>query len=900
MPEIHNQRTSLDREIKPVAIIHGGMYVFANRAFLKLFGYNSFDELEGIPALDMVDDRHEDRLRNQLVKASRRMPGKKSPTEKLTFITIDGDQMGCFATCSPSVFEGEKSITLSLVTEKQNSIGWVFLNLPWKAYFSSVFLLLFIMLPVLLLLNLNINNAPKVFLPKDAPSVLLNDRLREFFPSDQVMVLLFEGVALYSDGFLSAFNELAERLDGHPLIEQVVNVTNQDHIGGTEEGFFIEPLIDVDTLEDTRPKQRRQEALSDRFAVNGLIAGDGEALSMIVTPVTQNDSFQRLELEEVVFEELKELRLGGYLSAVAGLVTVDIAELKSMLRDNMIFIPVTVMIGLLMIWWLFQRWLVVIVSGLAVGVVISSTVAFYVIFEQPFNLISSIIPPLLSALTFAALVHLFNALHLASMRGLTGPDRVNWALREIRQPARYTAFTTIAGLSSLGLSPIPPIKIFGLMSAGGVVMIYFVVIVLLPNIFSRYDYSPWLRRKAGLSWMDRLVSTMFHFGVRYPRSVVALFTVSLLAAMPQISNVVVETNLQEFFTPDHEVRKATAYVESRLVGTTSLEVVFSSYEPEGLKSPERLSMIRAFQDWAESLPEVDKTVSLADFMEEMHWGFNEEKPEFRRLPEGRELISQYILVYDGEDMFDFVDQDLRVSRVSLNANIHGANQINELMDEIRAYLSEHMDGKLQWDIAGAGRLFADQEELLVKGQVYSLGGAVLIIFLLMLLQWRSIGSALLCMIPNLSPIVLIFIIMGIFGIWLDMATAMIASVAVGIAVDDTIHVYHGFISRVKRGVKPVFAIARTYRQAGRAVMTTTIILCAQFLVLVTSQFVPTANFGLLTTIGLVSALLFDLLLLPALLILIYGRSEGSTTNPGVSKKLSLSGNCSPRKGNLLR
>jgi len=173
-----------------------------------------------------------------------------------------------------------------------------------------------------------------------------------------------------------------------------------------------------------------------------------------------------------------------------------------------------------------------------------------------------------------------------------------------------------------------------------------------------------------------------------------------------------------------------------------------------------------------------------------------------------------------------------------------------------------------------GRLFADMEELLVKGQVYSLWGALVLIFLLMLILWRSLGSALLCMIPNISPILIIFIVMGLFGLWLDMATAMIASVAVGIAVDDTIHVYHGYISRKNAGVRPVQALARTYNHAGRAVVTTTIILSAQFMILISSSFQPTAHFGLLTSIGLWAALVFDLLLLPAIIILVATRKTG--------------------------
>ena len=210
----------------------------------------------------------------------------------------------------------------------------------------------------------------------------------------------------------------------------------------------------------------------------------------------------------------------------------------------------------------------------------------------------------------------------------------------------------------------------------------------------------------------------------------------------------------------------------------------------------------------------------------------------------------------------------------MSINVHPANEIAAIMDKLRGYMNEHAPPGLQWEIAGNSRLFADMEELLVKGQVYSLWGALVLIFLLMLLLWRSLGSALLCMIPNLSPILLIFIVMGLFGIWLDMATAMIASVAVGIAVDDTIHVYHGYISRKNAGVRPVQALARTFSHAGRAVVTTTIILSAQFMILVSSLFQPTTHFGLLTSIGLWAALVFDLLLLPAIIILLAKMKTG--------------------------
>ncbi|WP_260293781.1 MMPL family transporter [Sedimenticola hydrogenitrophicus] len=874
-----------DHDRKPIAIQHDGMFVYANPAFLSLLGYQSFSELEAVPVLDLVIDRHKDRLREHFSEAGRVLRNAREyPRAKVTLLKNDGDRLVAIMNSCSILADGEESIEFSLTTEADTQLKYIFLHLPWKYYFSVLFLFLFTVLPNGLLLNLNINNAPKVYLPADAPSVIIDDELRRHFPSDQVVLLLFEGVALYSDGFARSLNALAESLADHPLIDDVVNMTTQDHIHGTEEGFLVEPLLSVRNLEKTRPPQRLERALSDRFARNALVAADGSAVAMLVIPVKIDSSLERLALEDAMLEEVRKARLAGYLTSMAGQITTDVAQMRSMLRDNMIFIPATTVIGLFLIWWLFHRWLAVIVAGVVIGVVVSSTVAFYVVFNQPFNLISSIIPPLLSALTVAALVHLFNALHFASKRGLTGPRRVRSALNEVQRPALYTALTTVAGLSSLGLSPIPPIKVFGLISAAGVVLIYFVVIHLVPNIFARFDYAPWPSRKSGLASLDRLVSRLLRIGVRYPLYVVGVVGVGLGLLLPQIGNIVVETNIQEFFYPQHPLRQATQHIEEKLVGTASLDIVFTAKQRGGLKQPRVLNDMRAFQRWAEAQPEVDKSISMADFVEEMHWGFNAEDPAYRRIPDNMELISQYLLVYDGEDLFDFVDRDYRIAHVSLNVNVHGANALSELMERIRIYLGEHPSNGVEWEIAGFGRLFADQEDLLIEGQVKSLFGALGLIFLLMLIQWRSIGGALLCMIPNLSPILLIFIIMGMFGLWLDMATAMIASVAVGIAVDDTIHIYHGFISRVRKGISPIAALVKTYKQAGRAVMTTTIILSAQFIVLTLSEFVPTTHFGLLTSIGLVTALFFDLLLLPALLVLIYARRPSAITRDALFMK----------------
>jgi predicted RND superfamily exporter protein len=559
-----------------------------------------------------------------------------------------------------------------------------------------------------------------------------------------------------------------------------------------------------------------------------------------------------------------------------------------------LFVPLTVLMGIVLIWLMFHRLLAVTLSLATIAAVVGASVALFPLFSIPFNLISSILPSLLSALSIAALVHLFNALQLASRRGKTGHERVKSALEHVRHPALFNALTTIAGFASLGFSNIPPIKSLGLTTAAGVALIYAVVYHLLPAIVAHLDKQPWGDKNSKANLLDRLVKGAYHLGTRYPLPTLLAGFLLLASGTPYLSKIVVETNLLEFFPPGHTVRTETEHLEQKLSGTGSLDVLFTASQQGQLATPEHLHAIKAFQTWANAQKEVDKTTTLTDFVEEMHWGFHNQQPQFRKIPDDPELISQYLFVYDGTDLFDYVDETFTTSRVTLSINVHGAKDIQHLMQAIRDYLGNHPIEGVEWEIAGLSRMFSDQVDLLITGQINSILGALVIIYLLMLVQWRSFKDSLVCLLPNLAPVLLIFIMMGVFSIWLDVATAMIASVAAGIAIDDTIHLFHGFITRRRQGISPAVAMARTYHHAGRAVMTTTVILCAQFFILVASDFVPIKHFGLLTSAGLLAALLFDLILLPAILMVCYRNStgtidttipppKGNPTNPGTGQ-----------------
>lgn len=870
MSETQVQRSRLEAENSPVAIIKSGVHLFANQKYLQQFELNSSDELRQIPVAKLIVDEDQERFEQFLQQSELENPRSKRPQEKtFTMKSVDGKRFAVAVRLETTTFEDELCVQLSLRVIETLPMPSNTRSSAWGYYFSIVLLVYLFTQSIYILLQLDINNAPSVYFPPDEPAVVAEVAAREYFPTDQVIVMMFEGEGLFSDEFLITYNRLVTELEGYDMVDKVMSVTTQDHISGTADGFMIGPVIDIDNLKESLPSERAEIILADRFSRGALISKEADALSMVIVPKSAESSFARLELMDEISTAIADSHIEGYLTAVAGEMKVDVAMLHSMIRDNLTFIPLTTLIGLTLIWLLFRRILAVVISGVVLGVVVASTMSIYVLVGQPFTLIASISPPLLSALTIATLVHLFNAIQFASQRGLVGKARIKMALNEIYRPALFTSLTTAAGLASLGASPIPPIAAFGIVASCGTVLIFFMVMYVVPQLLIRLDNAAWPARQGGLAWMDHFVRSMCHIGIRYPLPVIGVTLLMMLLGISQLGGIKVETNLQEFFSSDHEVRRSSDHIDKTLVGTMPTEVMIRSEEVDGLTHPEVLRELKDFQDWAETIPQIDKTVSLVDFVEDMNWGFNEEDEKFRKIPDDVNLIRQYLLMYDGQDMFDLVDRDYKTTLINMNLNVHSANDISATLDQVKGYLDEHLDKSLSWNLVGVGRVFSDLEDLLVRGQIYSLGSALVLIFGLMLILWRSFWQAVICMLPNLTPVLLIFVFMGMFSIWLDMATAMIASVAVGIAVDDTIHIFHGFIKRVNQGISPVTALLRTTSLAGRAVMTTTIILATQFMITVLSQFIPTRNFGVLTSVGLITALLFDLIVLPALLIVIY-------------------------------
>ena len=728
---------------------------------------------------------------------------------------------------------------------------------PWLA----LAILLGIQLAALpFLLKLHFNNAPDIYSPPDSSTIQLRESLFREFPNDEAIIALFEGDALYTPAFLAALDRAAQKMAAHPAVDRVLTLTTVEHIDTTDDGFAVSLLIDPGNLGARTPAQWKARVLGDSFAPGLLASRDGRAVALVVRPTILKESLARRDIQIALDATIAAEKLTPYHTATAGTVAQTVEELRSLWRDSAIFIPLTFVIGMALLWWVVGRARPMVVGGLAMGTVVSASVAGLVLSGQPYTPITAMIPTLMAAYTTATLLHLYAAIQRARIALLPRPQRIARALKETFIPGLFNVLTTGAGMLSLLWVEIPPVQAFGLAGAIGTLIVFLVVFILVPPILLKWDTPRWPRHRSGMAHARRIAAAVAVFSLRHAKAVLTATALLVLAAVPLVIQVEVESNIIEFFASD-------------------LEIVLTGTARYSLKDPATLAQIKALQTWLEQQPEVDRSFSLIDVLEEMNRALSGEDLGPDALPASRRLVEQLLLIYDGKDLYELVNREFQRARIPMSLNVHGANEIGQVIDRVRAHVAAQPIAGVAIDLAGDGRLFSDQEDRIVDGQVKSFASAFLQILLLMALLFRSFRGALICLVPNLAPLFFIFVVMGTAGISLDVATVLIAGVILGITVDDTIHLYHGYLHRIHRGVSPVFAIIRSVEASGRAVIAISVVLISQFSLLGLSDFRPTAHFGMLCAVGLFAGQVFELLLMPALLGLKLPRPRPAVTAP---------------------
>ncbi len=680
----------------------------------------------------------------------------------------------------------------------------------------------------------------------------------QFGADDGIAVVIHAKENIFTPSTLAYIQELTSAFEEINEVESVLSLTNVEDVKGGEEIFSVEPLVGEEIPKD--PKllaQIRERARKNPLIYENLVSKDFLTTMILLRTAYQGEdlNFENRLLHKVEKVLAEHPLPDGLEIHLAGWPVVNVNMAAYMNKDLMIFVPGCFVLLCFLVYAFLHSWRAVLGAGLIINLSLLAAMASLNLVGGALSPMTSILAPLTMALALSDVIHVATSYFKLP----EGRRSISQVVAETWAPCFLTSLTTAIGFASLMVSRVPSIREFGGAAALAMFAEYFLTFTLFAFLL------PWIAKgRFRIGFNKGIINPLVDSYPWWAKKVLIVFVFVFVVSLSIADHIKVDTNVIDFFHHSTPVYQDVIFVDRHLGGAQTIEI--SLKNPKGdFLDPALLKKIDEVASWLEKHPMFSKVVSPAEFFKLMNRAFHNEDPKFFSVPESRELLAQYLLLYGGTELEHFLNEDQNWARISARTPEHSSVEINKAVKELSQELQKVFAGTgVEFSITGKTYLVNRTADDIVNSQVESLLTAAFLIFGIMFLVLRSFKMGILAIPSNVFPLVANFGFMALAGIPLNTSTATISAVAIGIAVDDTIH----FLVRYRRnrkGEDPINAVRTTLRQKGTAVLTTSLALVAAFLVLGVSKFIPTVQFGMLCALVIGLALLADMLLLPALI-----------------------------------
>jgi hypothetical protein len=705
-------------------------------------------------------------------------------------------------------------------------------------------------------------------------------RFREEFGGTRTVIIAIQAPSrerLFSTegfAFLDRISGDIERVEAVRRVSGLATATVVDALpsSGPDDDGGLDVRRLLDDLEQSSPGAVGQRALDDELFRGDLISEDGTVTALILF-------FDEDRIDDVRAEVLAEVRRivdtqlpAGFTAHYNGSLEITEWYNRVTLDNQVTFTPPILALTLLALFVMFRSVKKTLLTFAAILVSLLWTLGLYDLFGFSYNVLSSMIVPLVVVLAIADDVHILQHYGI-ERRHLSREQAFVGTIRNLFAPLLGASTTTALGMLSLATSQVVAVREFGMGSAVGVMVDFAISIVLVPTMLGWIKTEPVTPPQE--TWFLEPLRRVAMFSTRHARAVMAVVAVLVALAGWGMSHLRVDTNHINFFSPKHELYKSAQVIDTQLSGIYTFQV-FLEGEPGSMQQPDVLKRMDRLGTELKALPFVKKVTSLADYVKRVHRELNDGRADAYVVPETSAEIAQELLVFGLGDegrteleriaASDFSRAQVTVKLASMSSDLvfQQVTAADRLARDIFA------GSGVTVTVTGSGRLFSTLDHYLVRSQISSFATAFVTVFAVIFLVFRSWRFGLLSIAPNLVPVLAVFGVMGWMGISLNVATVMVASVALGVVDDDTIH----FISRYRRetrnGATTDEAIETATTHEGRAALTTAIVNSCAFAVLALSEYRPSAWFGGLLALTMIVAFLAEVFILPAMIKLFPG------------------------------
>ncbi len=688
---------------------------------------------------------------------------------------------------------------------------------------------------------------------EDLPETTRYKELKKVFGSDEIIRVVVKADNVLAPETFVNIARLAEDMSAIEGVRRVISLPGIKKAVDVSEKWSIEEFSAV-------------AAPVELFHRN-LISADQKATGITLVLESDVDKQGVIQSVEKIISAAPE-RLSIYQIGMP-LVSQALAALT--VKDFFSLPPITLMLITGVLYLFFRRLSYLFLPILCVTLVLIWTLGFMALIRIPLTMLTMIVPVFLIAVGTAYCLHVMAEYNTCALRAVSPAAAVTATFSNTALPCVLAVFTTMTALASLWINPIVAIHEFALFACFGMLSLLVIILTLLPCGLVLIPL-PKNKNKGGTRvnlHLDRFLEIIAQLTLKHQKGILIVAGIAVILGVTGIFLIKVETNPVEYFKPNTSISRNFHDIYQKLSGSFPINLVIKSDNKYYFEDPRHIERISDVQKFLVTLPGVDKTISFADYARLVNYALNRYDPKYYALPEeafeARMVINNYKTLL-GEDMFvRFMNPDYSETNVILLTHISSSGEFLKTRDRILAHLEEHFPKDLQWSVTGFGMAISASSHLLTSGQVKSISVGLLLIFGIMFLMFLSVKVGLIAILPNFFPIIMNFGLMGWLGIKLSMVTSLIASVAIGLAVDDTIHYLHRYNREFKKDLDKDRALRATIQQVGKPIVFTTLTISIGFFILIFSSFKPTAVFGLLMVITMFSALAGDLIILPALM-----------------------------------
>ncbi|TMU51065.1 efflux RND transporter permease subunit [Flagellimonas algicola] len=739
-----------------------------------------------------------------------------------------------------------------------------------------------------------------VFFSESNPELEAFDALQEKYTKDDniIVVLAPKDGNIFTRENLVAIEELTAEAWNTPYSSRVDAVTNFQHTSAQGDDLYVDDLsYDSANKTDAEIAEIREKALKEPLLVHRIINEEGSvtAINITVRLPGENSAAEIPEVTIATREMMSKFQEShpNFDVYTTGLVPLNTAFFESSQKDlmlTMVMLLIVVIVTLI----LTRNFFATLATLVVVLFSIMSAVGFIGLNGIKLTPPSAVFPTMILTLAVADSIHIL-VTYLQKVRkdGLDKKAALVESMRLNFMPVFITSLTTVIGFLTLNYGDVPPFWDLGNIVAFGMAMAFLFSTTTLPALMAIFPI--WKSKKIAKQQDKELHKGMYarlgQFVIKQPLrlTIISLAIIGMLAYLA--SKNVFNDEFVEYFDTTVQFRQDSDFINENLTGFYNVEFSVGSGESGGINNPEYLQKLNEFEVWLEEQPEVVHVNAFSEVARRVNRSMHGDDQNFYKVPENREEAAQYLLLYElslpfGLDLNNQINVDKSESRVTVTLENNSSAEMIAFAERSEQWLEDNAPEAMHSLAVSPTLMFSKlgfrQAESMFKGNII----ALILISLVLMIALRNVKLGFLSIIPNVTPV-----LVG-FGLWfllkgtINTGMVIVFGMTLGIIVDDTVHFMSKFLrARRELGYNAKDAIIYAFETVGKALVTTTIVLLAGFVVLSTSTFALNSYMARITVIIIIAALVIDFILLPSLLILVSKKEEKIVTEPKMQMQL---------------